>query len=140
DINVITDKKLCEETYGIPYDEWIENIIKDKVKKLNRDTEDKPYTVDDFKLEDLVFRWMTYEHIPLDENWPEDKPKKKPSDGYKKVNFPPFQHFVIENNTPKWVGYSHYNKNNEFDTEHGSITPKLGRMYMLLVEKISKKS
>lgn len=138
--DVVVDKETCKEHTGLDYDEWIYNIKKNKAKKLNKDENTKKYSAEDFSIEDLVFRWMTYDHIPLDPEWPEDKPKKKVSDGHMKVNFPPFQHYILVNGTPKCVGFSHYDKHGNFNTEHGNITPKLGKMYMLLVEKISKKS
>ena len=106
-----------------------------KIKKLDPDSD---IELDEILISDLIFRYMTYEHIPSDETWPEDKTKKKVSDGYIKVTFPPFQHYIVENGVPRCVGLSHY-KNNEFSRDHGRMTPKLGKMFMLLVDKISKK-
>ena len=81
---------------------------------------------------------MTYDHIPDDAGWNDDKDKKKASDGFIKVNFPPFQVFILENGVPRCVGLSHY-KNNVFSPECGKTSEKLGEMYMRLVDKISKK-
>lgn len=160
DLAVLTDDEVCTEYFGewdIKYkgndkkeiqsrklvnpktvSEFIDDVKKNKVTKLKRNNPGDTTEVDDILTGDLVFRLMTYEHIPEDPNWPEDKPKKKVSDGYIKVNFPPFQHYIIENGIPKCVGLSHY-KDGVFTPECGDITNKLGKMFMLLVEKISKK-
>jgi hypothetical protein len=86
---------------------------------------------------DLVFRVMTFDHIPLD---PERKrnPKTR-ADHHVKVNFPPFQHYRLDNKgQPKCVGKSHWQggmANGEFKHEHGKMTNKLALMYMKLCER-----
>ncbi len=123
-------------TKSVP--DFFDDVKKSKLAKIKKLDPDSDMELDDIMLSDLVFRYMTYEHIPLDENWPEDKIKKKVSDGHIKVTFPPFQHYIIENGTPRCIGLSHY-LDDEFSRDHGRMTPKLGKMFMLLVEKISKK-
>jgi hypothetical protein len=58
-----------------------------------------------------------------------------------RVNFPPFQHFILdENNTFRCVGKSHWIgdiNNGEFSKDHGQLTDKLARMYLKLTEKYS---
>lgn len=139
DINVLNDEGACFAEFDKSFEEVVQDALKNKVKKLNRDIGEKKYTTDDFTVDDVVFRWMTYDHIPADDFWPDDKEKKKPADGFCKVNFPPFQHYILKNGNPICVGYSHYDENEKFNTAHGNITNKLGHMYMLLVERISKK-
>jgi hypothetical protein len=60
-----------------------------------------------------------------------------------KVNFPPFQHFKLdENNSFICVGKSHWKgdlQTGEFSKEHGKITDKLARMYIMLCEKYAMK-
>ena len=60
-----------------------------------------------------------------------------------KVNFPPFQHFKIDqNNTFYVVGKSHWNgdlENGFFSKDHGQITNKLARMYIMMCEKYAMK-
>lgn len=112
---------------------------------------------------DVVFRVMTWEHIPLDdvktrkarmaaleiedENDPllegfdeNDKEHNK----YVKVNFPPFQHFKIdENGEPYCVGKSHWKgslEDGEFSKDHGKMTNKLANMYIKLCERYGTRS
>ena len=51
------------------------------------------FTVSPRKIDktDLVFRVMTYDHIPMDSQ--RKKNPKQVSDHHSKVNFPPFQHY-----------------------------------------------
>ena len=119
-------------------EEFIYEIKQNKAKKDNKNGASPKKTPEDILTSDLVIRYMTYNHIPDDEEWNEEKEKKKVSDGYIKVNFPPFQVFILENGVPRNVGLSHY-KNGEFNLEGGRTTEKLGDMYMRLVNKISKK-
>lgn len=103
---------------------------------------DKPRLVD-FKIkpdtisvDDLVFRVITYEHIPLAPGR-----KKKPKtvgDNYVKLNFHPFKHYIIENQNAKEVGRSHSRKG-KFSLEHGSITNKLAKMFILMVNKYGQR-
>ena len=120
---------------------------------------------------DLVFRVMTWNHIPVAPKQPRKIDKKKTAkdifefddDGeeifadledpttakeiddmvHVKVNFPPFQHFRIDNtNTFKCIGKSHWKgdlENGEFSKDHGNITNKLARMYIMMCEKYAMK-
>jgi hypothetical protein len=130
-------------------------------------------TYKDIPTTDLVFRVMTWDHIPVSAKQPRKVVKKKTAkdiidfddnDGeenlfadledtttkdevddmvHVKVNFPPFQHFKIdENGEPYCVGKSHWKggiKTGEFSKDHGKITDKLARMYMMLCEKYAMK-
>jgi hypothetical protein len=118
---------------------------------------------------DLVFRVMTWEHIPM-------APKKVPKTQAKKrrvedileldmpeedpladlvedpvldpthmrVNFPPFWHYRIdENKEPYLVGKSHWRgdlNNGEFSKDHGKMTNKLALMFMKLCERYATRS
>lgn len=120
---------------------------------------------------DLVFRIMTWDHIPVAAKQPRKTAKKKSakdlfsfedSDGeelfedleeivkeevddmvHVKVNFPPFQHFKVdENGSMQCVGKSHWKgglKGGSFSKDHGKITDKLARMYIMLCEKYAMK-
>jgi hypothetical protein len=60
-----------------------------------------------------------------------------------KVNFPPFQHYKLDsNNSAVCVGKSHWKggvKTGEFSKDHGKITDKLARMFIMLCEKYAMK-
>ena len=122
---------------------------------------------------DLIFRVMTWDHIPVAVKQPrktvvkktakdifdfddsddsdskfadlEDPTTKDEVDDmvHVKVNFPPFQHFKLdENNSFICVGKSHWKGDlitGEFSKDHGKITDKLARMYIMLCEKYAMK-
>jgi hypothetical protein len=106
---------------------------------------------------DIVFRIMTWEHIPVDES----KSKKSFNDDneeivteyddsepsvtkYVKVNFPPFFHYTVdENSEPCLVGKSHWAgdiNSGHFSKEHGKMTNKLAIMFMKLCERYATRS
>lgn len=122
---------------------------------------------------DLVFRIMTWEHIPVSQKQPRKTTKKKTAKDifefedenledeifsdlddvagkeevddmvHVKVNFPPFQHYKIdENNSVYCVGKSHWTggiKGGHFSKDHGQITNKLAKMYIMMCEKYAMK-
>ena len=104
----------------------------------------KDFAVDPLSIpvDELVFRVMTFEHIP-------DEPGRKKTcktvaDTKAKVNFPPFKHYILDSNgiNPREVARSHWEgslSNGHFDVEHGQITNELGRMFMKLVERYSQR-
>ena len=97
------------------------------------------YTVSTRKIPktDLIFRIMTYDHIPLDAS--RKKNPKQTSDHHTKVNFPPFHHYRIDNKgKTKCVGKSHWiggMSNGHFSCTHGKITNSLALMFMKLCER-----
>ena len=121
---------------------------------------------------DLVFRVMTWDHVPVAPKQPRKTVKKKTAKDifefeepdpdeifadledtttkaevddmvHVKVNFPPFQHFRLDsNNTFKCIGKSHWLgdlETGEFNKDHGTITNKLARMYIMMCEKYAMK-
>jgi hypothetical protein len=86
---------------------------------------------------DLVFRIMTYDHIPL--NNTRKKNPKSTADHRDKVNFPPFQHYKFnENEELECVGKSHWKGDltkGYFDKDAGQITNNLARMMIKLCER-----
>ena len=67
------------------------------------------FTVSPRKIDktDLVFRVMTYDHIPMDSQ--RKKNPKQVSDHHSKVNFPPFQHYRLDKKGKlQCVGKSHW--------------------------------
>lgn len=126
----------------------------------------------DIPTTDLIFRIMTWEHIPLSPKIPKKTAKKKSAKDifdiedlegedifvdledestekdvydmvHTKVNFPPFQHYKIDdNNTFYCVGKSHWLgdlETGEFSKTHGQVTNKLAKMYMMMCEKYAMK-
>ena len=89
------------------------------------------------KKEDLVFRVMTFEHVPLAPG--RKKTLKNTADSHEKVNFPPFQHWKFdENDNLILVGKSHWKGDfvtGSFNKEHGQMTNNLARMFIKLCER-----
>ena len=126
----------------------------------------------DIPVTDLVFRVMTWDHVPMnpkqprkvvkkktardildfddleEENLFEDLEDEKTKDDvddmvHVKVNFPPFQHYKLDDNgSAICVGKSHWKggvKTGEFSKDHGQLTDKLARMFIMLCEKYAMK-
>jgi len=96
-------------------------------------------TVDYRKMlkEDLVFRIMTYDHIPEEPG--RKKNPKTVADTKEKLNFPPFVHYKFnEDGELVVVGKSHWEggmDNGYFNKKHGKATDKLARMWMKLCDR-----
>jgi hypothetical protein len=132
---------------------------------LTKGTTD-PATIPDT---DLIFRVMTWDHIPLAPKAPKKVTKKKTAKDmfefeeeenlfedleaaapvkmddlvHIRVNFPPFQHFKLNKmGSLVCVGKSHWKgdvKTGEFERDGGQITNTLARMYLKLCEKYGTK-
>jgi len=99
----------------------------------------KQFEIDYRKMEktDLIFRIMTFEHIPEDST--RKKTKKSVADRHVKVNFPPFQHWKFdEKDNLICVGKSHWEggmENGCFNPKIGKATNKLALMWMKLCDR-----
>ncbi len=86
---------------------------------------------------DVVFRVMTYEHVPLAPG--RKKTLKNVADSHEKVNFPPFQHWKFDDkDNLVLVGKSHWKGDlytGDFNKEHGQMTDNLARMFLKLCER-----
>jgi hypothetical protein len=86
---------------------------------------------------DLIFRIMTYDHIP-DEPGRKKNPKND-ADRKIKLNFPPYQHWKFdENDNLVCVGKSHWvggMENGYFSKDHGKTTNKLALMWLKLCDR-----
>jgi len=115
---------------------------------------------------DVVFRVMTWDHIPIDTSPKKTKTAKKTpiiedddeellteyddpvevkaATKYVKVNFPPFKHYKInETGEAYCVGMSHWQGNADTGTfcrDHGNMTKKLALMFMKLCERYATRS
>lgn len=167
----IDDSSLTDCFEYLFKEEIILKAKENRVSRLNQENNTN-LTINDINTEDLVFRVMTWEHIPLSKKVPKKTAKKKsaqeileldedenlsifedledPSTDkevndmiHVKVNFPPFQHFKInENNSIYCVGKSHWKGDldtGSFSTDHGKITNKLAKMYLMLCDKYAMK-
>jgi hypothetical protein len=106
----------------------------EKVKQADCEVDYKKITKTD-----LVFRIMTFDHIPL--NNVRKKNPKSLADHRDKVNFPPFQHWKFDDTDPEkliCVGKSHWKgdlQKGKFDKDAGQITNTLARMMLKLCER-----
>jgi hypothetical protein len=144
---------------------------RNKADRIKKETGE---IVDPTKLnnQELVFRVTTWEHIPMVPKKLTKAQKKKKSkleellemddvdiedDGlqdlisetkqdlnYVKLNFPPFWHYMIdENRVPYIVGKSHWlggMENGHFSKDHGKMTDKLAHMFIKLCERYATRS
>ena len=99
----------------------------------------KEFEIDYKKIDknDVVFRVMTFEHIPLAPG--RKKTVKNTSDGHEKVNFPPFQHWKFDTNGNLiCVVKSHWKgdiNTGAFSKDHGQMTSNLARMFLKLCDR-----
>ena len=120
-------KKLTQEAW-----ETAKNEGQKKIKLTD-------FTVSPRKIEktDLVFRVMTFDHVPLDPT--RKRNPKSTADKHVKVNFPPFQHYKIDKKGKLvCVGKSHWEggmSNGSFKLDGGKITNELAKMFMKLCER-----
>jgi len=104
----------------------------EKVKQADCEVDYKKITK-----EELIFRIMTFEHIP-DEPGRKKNPKTV-ADTKIKLNFPPFQHYKFNDEGELvLVGKSHWvggMDNGHFSKSHAQATEKLARMWMKLCDR-----
>lgn len=99
----------------------------------------KDFEIDYKKMnkEDLIFRVMTFEHIPLAPG--RKKTLKNTADSHEKVNFPPFQHWKYDDKGNLiCVGKSHWKgplDTGVFSKDHGQMTNNLARMFLKLCDR-----
>jgi hypothetical protein len=93
-------------------------------------------------IHDMVFRVMTYDHVPLCDD-KKLRSRAAGGEGHLRVNFPPFKHYRIqEDGTALEVCRSHWVggfDNGEFRQDQGRLTNRLAEMFMLLVERYSRR-
>ena len=130
--------QLSSEGYETAYNDWYEHSKKAKDKPKQADTK---VTAEDISEDELIFRVMTFEHVPVD---PGRKSKPKTTaDQHSKCNFPPFKHYAKINGEMKEVVRSHWEgglDNGKFSTTHGKISNNLAKMFIKLCERYSMRS
>jgi hypothetical protein len=121
-------------------DEFLEAVVRQAVQ--GEDTKGgEPVIV----VDGLVIRLMTFDHVPLD---PDRKRKSRAANQtHAMTSFPPFKHFVLEiedgERTFREVGRSHWEgglENGWFNPEKGRVTDRMGRMYMMLVDRYARRA
>ena len=111
----------------------------EKAKSEGKKVKQAQFEVDYKKIDkyDLVFRIMTYDHVP-DEPGRKKNPKTV-ADTKVKVNFPPFQHYKLNDQDELvCIGKSHWEggmENGYFNMDHGQSTDKLAMMWIKLCER-----
>lgn len=155
-------KNRAERLSKLAYDAALATGVKCKLE----DHAIKPSKIEE---SDVVFRMMTWSHVPLQEvvktskkrtskvDALEDEEKvdteyddaepEKPTK-FVKVNFPPFQHVKVtrdqdDNLQMIVVGISHWKGDpatGHYSREHGAMTNKLAHMFMKLCERYATRS
>lgn len=152
-------------------DDILQRARETRAQRLSEET-GTTVTPQEVPITDLVFRVMTWEHIPVAPKQPKKSAKRRTARDileyeddsedelfqeleeaagsleiddmvHVKVNFVPFQHFKIDaQNSVYCVGKSHWRgdlQTGEFCKDHGNITNKLAKMYMMLADKYASK-
>lgn len=113
----------------------------------------------DINPDDVIFRVMTWEHVPLDDSkkgkkvadyvdeydsdFEDDEPVDPKFKKYTRCNFPPFMHYKMEAGKLVLVGKSHWVgdfENGHFSKDHGAMTNKLAHMFIKLCERYATRS
>lgn len=131
-----TKKFKAERLYKQKRDELLKMGFKPHEIKLS-------FSLDNIKDEDVVFRIMTYDHVPYNKKQKKTTKDISEKDKHERVNFTPFKHYIFVNGEPVEVLRSHWigtNENGCFSNSHGHMTNNLARMFMKIVDKFSQKS
>ncbi len=128
--------RLTKAAHEADVKRWEAGLIKRKTKPRTADYAVDP---DSIPTDDIVFRFMTFDHIPL------EKRKKNPktvADHHSRCNFPPFKHIAYINDEWSEVARSHWEgglDNGSFSITCGETNHKLALMYMKLCERYSRR-
>lgn len=128
------------DTIVYSVDEITPELIEAVREKKSKPRGKPAVPMDQLPPEGIVVRVMTYEHIPLD---PDRVRKSRVTDkSYARTNFPPYKHYILREGVAQEVCRSHWKggfENGAFCIEHGKINNKLALMFMLIVERYSKR-
>jgi hypothetical protein len=168
DIIIDYDTSLEKNLEFSSREDVIQKAKENRAHRLSNESGDKEkVSPDSIPTTDLIFRVMTWDHVPISPKPQKKQPKKKQAKDFfefeeesvddlfveiddnidpeiddmihVRVNFPPFQHFKFdENNNLICVGKSHWvgdMRDGSFSKDHGQITKKLAKMYLMLCDK-----
>lgn len=142
DINNITEeeiekgklKKADDANHEMMRQAILAGKSKRDIDKLMAEHEHKP---EDFTVDDLVFREMTFDHIPQDII---DIGQKTLLN---RIKFPPFKHYAYIDGELKEVGRSHWInglENGQFSCDHGTVSTILQKALIKMVDRYGQKS
>jgi hypothetical protein len=136
------------------YEAYEQSIKQNKKTKLD----DHAFNPEEIPVDNLVFRLMTWQHIPENDAWIEkqsqieededgleelDLETVKMSKKHVRVNFPPFEHYRLnEKLEPYCVARSHWRgtlDDGEFSKDHGTMTRELATMFMKLCDRYASR-
>lgn len=147
DLSEVTEEKIEEAKINkskrlsyLKHEEAVKNWEETGKKGLKPKLSNFTVSPEIITTEELVYRVMCFDHIP------ESDKKKNPkteADRHVKCNFPPFKHFVKENNEWREVVRSHWE--GDLETGHFSLTrskinDNFGRMLMMMVDRYATRS
>ena len=147
DVSEITPQIVLEakqnQAARIQSELYAEAMLKHGTGDYRNKPKQKEFAVDldTISDEDVTFRVMTMEHIPLEPG--RKKNPRNEAETKAKVNFPPFMHYAYQNGELKEVSRSHWEgslSNGDFNPGVGRITNKLGTMFLKLVERFSHRA
>ena len=164
--------KETDSDFDIIVDD-VNKINKTRIKEARTNKITRAKKIDGVILEpkdvsdqELVFRVMTWEHIPMVDKKPtkaqlkkrakiedmfDDIEEAREQEDYgitdqvhTKCNFPPFKHYKVdEEGNPVLVGKSHWKgdlETGKFSKDHGEMTMKLANMFIKLCERYATRS
>jgi hypothetical protein len=133
----VAKENRAHKLSGIGYENginhWFDN---DGARNTKPKQADFRVHADSIPIEDIVFRVMTYDHIP--EAPGRKKNPKTEADKHERLNFPPFKHYAYVNGEWREALRSHWEgglENGGFRMDQGGLTPELAKMMMKLVER-----
>lgn len=129
--------RMQKQAHEAEVKRWEQGLL---TKKTKPRAADFAVDIETILTEDIVFRVMTFEHIPEEQR--KNKPKTE-ADYHAKCNFPPFKHYAYIDGEWTEVVRSHWEGslgNGKFSVEHGRTNERLARMYMKLCDRYSMRS
>lgn len=116
----------------------LRKMIKEKWSKeaIAEDIDQNSYKPEDISLDQLVFRIMSFDHVPTEYN----TGKKNMLNNLK---FPPFKHYAYIDGKFTEVGRSHWEgglQNGHFNVEHGKVTNNLSNALIKMVDRYGTKA
>jgi hypothetical protein len=128
--------RLTKQAHEAEVKRWERGELQRKTKPRTADFTVDP---DSIPLENIVFRVMTFDHIPDEQR--KTNPKTI-ADTKSRCNFPPYKHYAYVDGEWTEVVRSHWEGglgNGHFSVTHGSTNSKLAMMYMKLCERYSRR-